>query len=189
MSSARESTRAERNRLTLAELNIGPRDKVLEIGCGNGVGVQLANEIALEGLVAAIDCAPERTQRACCLNAEAIEQGRVVIRTVSITRKRPFKLVVFDKAFSVNSIHLWDDKLRGLMNIRDQLKPGGLLALTTPLGHGPHSKNCAEKQRSLSVMLSQTGFVPLHGHCWDTGTASVVCVVSRRPYLRAPLQR
>src|SRR5262245_28425944 len=67
--SGAELTREARNRLTLAELGIRPHDKILEIGCGNGVGVRLATDMAPHGFVAAIDVAHERTKKARRLNA------------------------------------------------------------------------------------------------------------------------
>jgi SAM-dependent methyltransferase len=173
-------TREMRNRLTLAQLAIRDEDKVLEIGCGNGLGVSLASEMVSAGLVAGIDIAPERTKRARRLNAQAIGEGRVVIKTACITRKRPFKLLVFDKAFLVNSIHLWANPLQGLINIREQLRPGGLLAVTVPIGSGPRSKNCEAKLRSLRALLTQAGLTPVDSHCWHTSELSALCVVSRR---------
>jgi Protein-L-isoaspartate(D-aspartate) O-methyltransferase (PCMT) len=51
-------------RCVIRLLDVQPRDKVLEIGFGPGVGIQLLAKSAPEGRVAGIDCSVEMVEQA-----------------------------------------------------------------------------------------------------------------------------
>ena len=56
-------------------LEVQPTDKVLEVGFGPGVGIQLLANSAPAGRVAGVDCSKEMLEQAKARNAEAIERG------------------------------------------------------------------------------------------------------------------
>jgi ubiquinone/menaquinone biosynthesis C-methylase UbiE len=116
----------------LALLEIGPSDRVLEIGFGPGVGIALAAQSA--AFVAGVDLSPEMIAQAEARSAIGIRQGRVDLRLGS-AEHLPFEGAMFDKVLSINSMHLWRDRAAGLSEIRRVLKPGGRLAL----GFAPQS--------------------------------------------------
>src|SRR5262249_61218485 len=89
-------------------LNIQPSDRVLEVGFGPGVGIQLLAEKATAGEVAGIDCSEEMVEQATARNAAAVECGRVELQLGSVERL-PFANETFDKALAINSMQIWLD--------------------------------------------------------------------------------
>jgi SAM-dependent methyltransferase len=81
-------------------LNIRPSDRVLEVGFGPGVGIQLLAEKATSGEVAGIDCSEEMVEQATARNAAAVECGRVELQLGSVApavRERNFRQSVGDQ--------------------------------------------------------------------------------------------
>src|SRR5262245_7776189 len=80
-------------------LNIQPSDRVLEVGFGPGVGIQLLAEKATSGEVAGIDCSEEMVEQATARNAAAVEHGRVELqqRRAPAVRERNFRQSVGDQ--------------------------------------------------------------------------------------------
>ena len=79
-----------------------------------------------------------------------IGRGLVDLRHGSV-ESLPFPEGSFDKAFAINSMQVWPDRLAGLEEIRRVLASGGKLALafTPHSGHAPDG---------LTDLLSQAGF-------------------------------
>ena len=74
-----------RNEWTLSLLDIGPDDRILEVGCGPGVLIQALAARAMVGPVVGIDPSPTMLQQAARRNAEAIREGRVQVLLGSAT--------------------------------------------------------------------------------------------------------
>src|SRR6516162_475416 len=94
-------------------LNIEPSDRVLEVGFGPGVGIQLLEEMV---------------EQATARNAAAVECGRVELQRGSVERL-PFANETFDKALAINSMQIWPDPVAALRQMQLMLKPGGTIAL------------------------------------------------------------
>lgn len=107
-------------------LDVHPHDRVLEVGFGPGVAVDLLTGSALH--VAGIDPSPVMLRQAAKRNADAISEGRADLRQGSVDRM-PFADGSFDKALAVNSMQVWPDATAGLREIRRVLGSGGTLAL------------------------------------------------------------
>ena len=88
-------------RCVIRLLEVQPGDKVLEVGFGPGVGIQLLAKSAPEG--AGIDCSTAMVQQARARNAEAIASGVVDLRHGSV-EKLPFEDGTFDAVLAINSI-------------------------------------------------------------------------------------
>jgi ubiquinone/menaquinone biosynthesis C-methylase UbiE len=116
-------------------LELQQHDRVLEVGFGPGVAVQLL--AASAQFVAGVDPSAEMLRQATKRNAEAIGNGRVDLRQGSADHL-PFAVESFDKAMALNSMQVWPDASAGLREIWRVLKPGGRLALafTTYSGQG-----------------------------------------------------
>ena len=127
-----------------------PRDRILEVGFGPGVAIELMASRASLGHVAGIDASAEMVAQASARNAEAIGRGLVDLRHGSV-ESLPFPEGSFDKAFAINSMQVWPDRLAGLEEIRRVLGSGCKLALafTPHSGHAPDG---------LTDLLSQAGF-------------------------------
>lgn len=116
-------------------LDPDPTDSVLEVGFGPGVGIERAASVVTDGRVAGVDYSDTMVDRARRRNAGAIDAGRVDLRYGSADAL-PFEDDAFDKAFSINSLHVWPDQRAGLREIRRVLRPGGtvIIALTSHAG-------------------------------------------------------
>ena len=108
-------------------LEVQPDDKVLEIGFGPGVGIELLAQAASGGYVFGIDPSKEMLDQAAARNAGAIESGQVDLHFGS-AEALPFKDNSFDKAMAINSLHIWPDAIAGLREVRRVMKPGGRIA-------------------------------------------------------------
>jgi ubiquinone/menaquinone biosynthesis C-methylase UbiE len=109
-------------------LDVQPNDRVLEVGFGPGVGIQLLAQSVLSGHVAGIDPSEEMVGQATARNAKAIESGRFDLQRGSVERL-PFEDNTFDRVLAVNSMQVWPDAMAGLREIRRVMKAGGRIAL------------------------------------------------------------
>jgi ubiquinone/menaquinone biosynthesis C-methylase UbiE len=135
-------------------LDIQPNDRVLEVGFGPGVGIQLLARSASAGYVAGVDYSEEMIDQAISRNVKAIESGLVDLRHGSVERL-PFEDNTFDKALAINSMQVWPDAVAGLQEIRRVIKTGGRIAL----GFTPHS---GQPNRGLPEMLATAAFTEAH---------------------------
>ena len=110
----------------LALLDLGPRDRVLEIGFGSGVGIALAARAAQS--VAGADPSREMLAQAEARNAGEIGSGRVDLH-LAPAEQLPFADGAFDKVFTINSMQVWHDRAAAMREIRRVLKADGRLAL------------------------------------------------------------
>jgi ubiquinone/menaquinone biosynthesis C-methylase UbiE len=150
-------------------LEINPSDSVLEVGSGPGVGLELAAARAYEGRAVGVDPSDTMLEMARRRNYTLIEAGRVELYHSRVERL-PFENAMFDKAMAMNSLHLWPDRVAGLMEIRRTLKAGGRIAIAfTRFSHA--SAAWFEKD------LVQAGFVDVSVHTGEPGT----CALSRVP--------
>lgn len=137
-------------RRTIELLDVQPGDRVLEIGFGPGVGIQLLAGSASSGWVAGIDPSQEMVEQATARNAADIGTGRVELRRGSVERL-PFENATFDRALAINSIQVWADAVAGLREIRRVLKPGGRVALG-------FTRYSGQAREGLTETLTAAGF-------------------------------
>ncbi len=116
------------NRWTMSLLDIEPGDRVLDVGCGPGVGVAAAARLAGDGLVIGVDRSPTMVRQAARRNRAAIRRGRVEIRRADVARL-PLPDGHVTKAASLNSLQFWPDPRAGLRELHRVLVPGGRLAV------------------------------------------------------------
>ena len=108
-------------------------DRVLEVGCGAGGGVDLAAQQIGADRIAAVDPSPTFVQ----LVHKRVPGADV---RVSGAEDLPFDDRSFTAIYSIASMHHWDDRSQGLATVAAKLAPGGRLliaerALSSP-GHG-----------------------------------------------------
>jgi len=109
-------------------LNVQPTNRVLEVGFGPGVAIQLLAKRVSSGQVTGIDPSAEMVAQAATRNGKAIESGQVDLRRGSVERL-PFADNIFDRVLTINSTQVWPDAIAGLREIRRVMKPGGRIAL------------------------------------------------------------
>jgi ubiquinone/menaquinone biosynthesis C-methylase UbiE len=139
---------------TIELLDVQPCDRVLEVGFGPGVGIELLASLVSSGLIAGVDYSEEMLEQATFRNAEAIKIGRVEVRRGSV-ESLPFEKDTFDKALAINSMQVWPNAAAGLREIQRVMKPSGRVAL----GFTRHS---GQPKEGLIEMLTAAGFVGAH---------------------------
>jgi ubiquinone/menaquinone biosynthesis C-methylase UbiE len=115
---------SERLRSVVEQLNIGPNDRVLEIGCGHGVAVTLVCERLEGGRLTAVDRSAKMIEAASRRNAAYVEAGTAeffvaALENLELGDRR------FDKIFAVRVglFHRDPDRARSL--VKPWLAPGG----------------------------------------------------------------
>jgi ubiquinone/menaquinone biosynthesis C-methylase UbiE len=131
-------------------LDIGPKDRVLEVGFGPGVVIQRVLTLAPAGSVAGIDQSAEMVEQARARNAEAVQSGRVDLRPGSV-ECLPFEDNSFDKALAINSMQLWPNAVAGLREIERVVKSGGRIALG-------FTRYSGQQKEGLTETLTAAGF-------------------------------
>jgi SAM-dependent methyltransferase len=131
-------------------LEIGPNDRVLEIGFGPGVIIGHVSKLVRTGRVAGVDPSSVMVEQAHARNSAAIREGRVEVRQ-GAAASLPFDDNTFDKVLAINSMQVWPDAMAGLREIRRVMKSGARIAL----GFTPHS---GQSRTGLSETLAAAGF-------------------------------
>jgi ubiquinone/menaquinone biosynthesis C-methylase UbiE len=115
---------SERLRSIVESLDIGPGDRVLEIGCGHGVAATLVCERLSKGRLTAVDRSAKMIEAATRRNAEHVASGRAEflvanLEELDLGERR------FDKVFAVRVglFHRDPERARGL--VEPWLAPGG----------------------------------------------------------------
>src|SRR2546425_11734753 len=150
-------------------LDIQPNDRVLEVGFGPGVGIQLLARSASAGYIAGVDSSEEMVDQATARNAKAIKSGHVDLRYGS-AESLPFEDNTFDKVLAINSLQVWPDAVAGLREMWRVMKAGGRIAL----GFTPYS---GQRKGGLSERLTAAGFTEPHVVETDQG----FCVLAIKP--------
>jgi ubiquinone/menaquinone biosynthesis C-methylase UbiE len=115
-------------RRAIGLLDIQLEDCVLEVGCGAGIGIEQAAEIAALGKVCGIEPSERLLAHAHTRNADAIEGGYVELRQ-GLASRLPWPDASFDKALSVNSPRDWPLPVENLREVRRVMRSGGKLAI------------------------------------------------------------
>jgi ubiquinone/menaquinone biosynthesis C-methylase UbiE len=131
-------------------LDFRPDDKILEVGFGPGVAIQLLLHRVPAGSVAGIDYSQEMVRQAAARNAAALRNLRLDLRYGSVERM-PFADERFDKALAINSMQAWPEARPGLREIQRVLKHGGNVALGFTVNSGQPKEGVAE-------LLTAAGF-------------------------------
>jgi ubiquinone/menaquinone biosynthesis C-methylase UbiE len=146
-------------------LEVDPTDWVLEVGSGPGVGLELAAAKAYKGQVVGVDPSETMLEMARRRNRVQIEAGRVELRLGSVDQL-PFDDATFDKAMTMNSLHLWPDPVIGLKEVRRTLRAGGRIAVAiTRFSYASPDK--------FEGHLIDSGFTDVSFHTGDTGTCAL----------------
>jgi ubiquinone/menaquinone biosynthesis C-methylase UbiE len=150
-------------------LDVRPRDKVLEVGFGPGVAIQLLTGVASGGYIFGVDPSEEMLAQATRRNKKAIKSRQVDLRRGSAA-SLPFADNSFDKALAINSMQVWPNALAGLRELQRVLRPGGKVGL----GFTPYS---GHSNRGLAETLTSAGFAEAHVVEKDKN----FCVVALKP--------
>ena len=151
---ANTKSNTERTRWTLSLLDLGPSDRVLEIGFGPGIAIELASQMAPRGLIVGADHSDVMLRQASRRNRLAIREGRVQLYRSSAEDLPPFDQP-FDKIFSINSIHFWTNPLQSIKQMRRHVQAGRRPRADDPAAvEERHRENTTPSGRSSSRSFS-----------------------------------
>jgi len=150
-------------------LEIGARERVLEVGFGSGVIIEKLAGLVPDGHVAGVDASAEMVAQGRARNTEAERNGLVELRCSS-AESLSFADGSFDKALAINSMQVWPDAVAGLREISRVMKPGGRIAL----GFTRHS---GRSRDGVTELLVQAGFAQAH----VVDRAQDFCVLATKP--------
>jgi ubiquinone/menaquinone biosynthesis C-methylase UbiE len=150
-------------------LDVRPNDKVLEVGFGPGVAIQLLLHRVPAGSVSGVDQSQEMVRQATARNAGALRSRRADLRYGSVERL-PFADETFDKALAINSMQVWPDARTGLREIERVLKHGGNIALGFTVNSGQPKDGVLES-------LTAAGFVQAR----IVDMSKLFCAIATRP--------
>jgi ubiquinone/menaquinone biosynthesis C-methylase UbiE len=146
-------------------LEVHPSDSVLEVGSGPGVGLHLAAARAHRGRIAGVDLSETMLEMARRRNHALIEAGCIELQLGS-AEDLPFDNAMFNKAMTMNSLHLWPNPVAGLREIKRILRPGGRIAVAFTR----FSYTSADKFES---QLMDAGFTDVSLHTDEPGTCAL----------------
>ncbi|MEW5930562.1 MAG: methyltransferase domain-containing protein [Gemmatimonadota bacterium] len=108
-------------------LGVRPGERVLEVGCGRGVAIELLCERSDAALVVGIDRSPAAVAAAEARNSEHIAAGRARLLHAALAEADFDER--FDRVFAVNVNVFWLGPAKELAVVRRVLAPGGRLFL------------------------------------------------------------
>lgn len=109
----------------LQDLQVQPEDKVLEIGYGPGVGIELLANTCQTCCINGIDFSPLMYKRASCRNRKFIRNKRVKLLLGDFLNVK-INSIDYDKIFCINVVYFWDNLRQPFERIKLLLKEEGV---------------------------------------------------------------
>jgi ubiquinone/menaquinone biosynthesis C-methylase UbiE len=167
----------QRSWWVLPMLEIHDQDRVLEVGFGSGMDIRRVSEMAVHGFVAGVDHSEVMLKQARRRNRTGIETGRVELQLASASRL-PYADGSFDKTFSINVAHFWEDALTPVQEMHRVLRPGGRIAIAVqPRSKGVNERTARETGKMLLENLKLAGFQQVRLESKKMKPVSVVCAL------------
>ena len=157
-------------------MGIRAADRILDLGCGSGMAIQMMRSIAVDGYVAGVDYSPVMVRQAHRRNAADVRAGRVAVLHGEVS-SLPLPNSSYDKVSAVETFYFWPDPLASLREARRVLKPGGLAAITMEMSkeEDPACHKAADAAATygfaifsaaeMEQLMRQAGFSQTHCAC------------------------
>jgi ubiquinone/menaquinone biosynthesis C-methylase UbiE len=169
----------QRNAWAVGLLEVGPGDRVLEIGFGPGIAIRELSRLATRGYVCGIDHSAEMVRQARRRNARAVRAGLVDLRLGSAEHLPQFDQP-FDRVLAVNSLGMWHDPDARLTELYQLLAPGGRIAIVSqPRCPGATAEITWFAGREIAERLERAGFTGVRSETLEL-SPPVVCVLGTR---------
>jgi SAM-dependent methyltransferase len=174
----RRPSNVARSRWAVELLELGPEDRLLEIGCGPGVA--LAAAAMLGSSVVGVDRSAVMVAQARRRNRRAIRAGQIELYVAPVEHL-PDLGAPFDKALAVNTVGYWSDPVAGVAAVRRRLRPGGTFAMVSqPRRPGATATDSARAGTELVDLLAASGFGEVRLETLDLDPPAV-CALARKP--------
>jgi hypothetical protein len=87
---------------------------------------------------------------------------------------------LFDKVFTINSIHFWENPVQCLGGLRKLMRPGGRIAVAIqPRSRAATDETTAVIGDEIAANLERAGFTDCRVEIKKTSTAAVACILGR----------
>ena len=147
-------------------LDVRSTDRVVEFGCGPGVGIEALAHRARDGLVVGVDHSEVMIRQARRRNSGAIGTGRIFLLCAPVEQsslesnlRTNLANAPFDAALAVNTVGFWREPARRLREIGDLLRPGGRIALVSqPRNPGADRATSRAAAEELTALAGEAGF-------------------------------
>jgi SAM-dependent methyltransferase len=171
----------ERNRRTIELLQIRDSDRVLEIGFGPGLAIEMAARLVGSGKVVGVDHSEIMLRHASRRNRAAIAAGRVQLHLASAAALPPF-IELFDKVMASNVHMFLDDPVATLRRWLAITRPGGWVAIThQSRKQAATDADTAQGADRIAADLRAAGFTDVRIETLEMKPVNAACVLGRRP--------
>lgn len=143
-------------RWALSQVEIGPDDRVLDIGCGGGRALKEMAARLEEGSATGVDHAPDAVAASLKKNKKAVKTGRVRVLEASVS-KLPFRGESFTLATAFETVYFWPNLPGDFVEARRVLRPGGELLIGCEMYKGQPGE---ERFRPVVEQLDMHVFYP-----------------------------
>ena len=165
---------AERFRWAVETLDPAPSERLLEIGCGQGVAVSLISRALSTGTIVAIDRSRAMIGQAARRNREHVAAGRAAFRAVEL-KDASFGNQRFDKVFAINVRLFRADAAKEGEVLRHALTPRGALYL---FQQHPSANRTRAATDELKTGLERNGFNVRKIESTGSGASTMTCIVA-----------
>lgn len=171
-----------RNRWTIDLLDVQPGDRVLELGCGPGLGLSFCADKLRAGQVVGLDHSAAMLKQARRRNRVAMANDRVVLVEggLGILTKLPGP---FDKIYSVNVMQFFDDMADAFARLRTVAAPGATIASTyVPPLKGMTREDGLQIMAKFEDGLRKADWSQMQRHELPFEPVSALCLTARNPH-------
>jgi ubiquinone/menaquinone biosynthesis C-methylase UbiE len=170
----------ERNRRAVELLQIGAGDRVLEIGFGPGLAIEMAARLARSGKVVGVDHSEVMLRQASRRNRAAIAAGRVELHLASAEALPPFT-EPFDKVMASNVHMFLVDPVSTLRQWFAVTRSGGWVAIThQSRKQAATDADTAQEADRIAVDLRAVGFTDVRIETLEMKPVNAACVLACR---------
>ncbi len=152
-----ENKNEDRTRWAVQKLNVDSDDKILEIGFGPGLSIELLSREIESGFIAGIDHSDEMVKYASRKNSKKIEEGKVQLGIGSSDLIK-YEDNFFSKVFCINVNIFWRNPKNHMHEMKRVLKDGGKLSIYLQPKMVKSFKECKAKVDELMNLFNEAGF-------------------------------
>jgi trans-aconitate methyltransferase len=177
---ANRSSNVERIHWGVSLLDLQPADRVLEIGYGPGVGIQKISETVTDGVIWGIDHSALMLKQASKRNQGAVASGKVKLLQNPVSDLPSFGEPL-DKILDVNTFQFWKNPVEDLKSLKEQMRPGGIIALVQqPRKPGATEEDTVKAGEKYAEQLRAAGFSEIETEMKKLKPVSAVCVIGKK---------
>lgn len=138
-------------REAIAFINLGQKDRVIEIGFGPGIGLETLAKTVSQGNVVGVDPSELMHGLASKRNLNRINIGKTSLFKGTVD-DLPFEEDYFNGAIAMDNMHFWNEPLKGLKELKRVLLSGSKLVCSfTPYSGG--------SKRGWKELFAKAGYI------------------------------